>query len=713
MSTPEKGQERKEMNDGMGKMSWGLARKIADHLDLPVTPSAFQGRLGSAKGMWLRDVENDGDENDIWIETYPSQRKWSCDFIDQNHRTFEVKSFSKPLKSASLNQQFIPILEARAFTKERKAAMRQQLAKHLSKSIEDDLAMHLGALNHPTETLLFVRQIRATSTAALNDGFVRFLGGLPNNDEDRAAFLIDSGFEANKMKYLGELLWGMWEEKSKRVRDKWSFEVPCSTNAYMAVDFSGVLQPGEVHLSFSSGFNVEGFSDTQLEDMDILVARAPAHFPTDIQKVRVVSKPKLRRLKDVIVFPSTGPIPLADLLSGGDYDGDRAWICWDPSIVNNFSNAGPSPKYDFLSDGFLRKQRQTFNDIKASCSQDTVRACNKFQLLGMSFSMQPSLLGICTKYKEKLCYHQGRVDSKEALILSNLLSDLVDQAKSGIEFTEKDWERFCKHLLNTSKFAYEKPEYSLDKSGTWHKRSPPHVLDYLKFQIANEKVDESSAKFFEALKGIPGVDRDLTGMYFDYLNRAKKSTSVKRLLTTLQNELRVLGDNWSASVGDNGYEARVQHFYSEWVKISPPDDLKNASKIRDLKLDWATTPRAAEVEGFKANAPVNDSWEAPFTPWSFLKASTTLYLYQNRQYSFAWLMAGKQLAMMKATVLANSPKLAQTSAVLSQPIMWAARKPDKAYIERMKKRRDAAMGEKVASLDEVTEYDEDGTVIDD
>jgi hypothetical protein len=700
MSVPDQNGKRMEMNDGMGRMSWGLCNKIAEELELGYIPSAFQGRLGSAKGMWIRDVDSPEVEDDIWIETYPSQRKWDCDFVDIHHRSFEVRSYSKELKPASLNQQFIPILEARAVADHKKKAMRAHLGRHLSKSLESDLKMHLDAMNHPAETLLFVKQMRrAGFTSAAFDGLTRFLGGLPNKSEDIVAFLLDSGFSVRNSKLLADTMWKMWEEMTQSVRDKWSFEVPCSTNAYMAVDFSGVLKPGEVHLSFSSAFNVDGFSDTQLEDMDILVARSPAHFPSDIQKVRVVSRPKLRKLKDVIIFPSTGSRPLADLLSGGDYDGDRAWICWDRDIVDNFSNADPSPEYDFVAEGFLRKQSKTFDQILASCFGNIRLACEEFHLLGMSFNMQPSLLGRCTKYKEKLSYHTS-VDHESVLALSVLLSNLVDQAKAGIEFNENDWKRFRNERLK--KGPYEDPEYTKERSAGWLKRSPPHILDYLKFEVANPCVEKMSSELDGALSEarMQRADSNLTELHRDYDRRARKSGTIKALMAHLHMEIVKLRDEWAqggASLDD--YEARVQNIHAKWVKISPPEDLKQAIKVRDLKDDWATGGR----------------WEAPFSQWSNLKASTTFYkLHHNdSSYKLAWLLAGKQLAVMKSMIHGNSPRQAYTSAVFMQPALWTVRKPDKRLIERIWKRRTIAGSEKTAALDDVTQLDDDGTVIDD
>ena len=88
---------------------------------------------------------------------------------------------------------------------------------------------------------------------------------------------------------------------------------------------TGVLEEGQVHLAFSNTFEDErsSFRDSCLNDLDVLVARHPAARACDIQKVRAISHPLLGRLKDVIVFSTKASTPLAEMLSGGDYDGDK------------------------------------------------------------------------------------------------------------------------------------------------------------------------------------------------------------------------------------------------------------------------------------------------------------------------------------------------------------------------------------------------------
>ena len=56
---------------------------------------------------------------------------------------------------------------------------------------------------------------------------------------------------------------------------------------------------------------------------DVLVTRNPCLHPGDLQKFRVVDIPEFSHLVDCIVFPTRGKRPSADLMSGGDLDGDK------------------------------------------------------------------------------------------------------------------------------------------------------------------------------------------------------------------------------------------------------------------------------------------------------------------------------------------------------------------------------------------------------
>ncbi|KAF4969921.1 hypothetical protein FSARC_2940 [Fusarium sarcochroum] len=98
------------MNDGIGRISHSLLREVRDIMGLDFLPTAIQARIGGAKGLWMLDpIPFPSDER--WIEIYPSQKKRDCNWSDPAHRTLEVVSVSSYRGAATLNLQFIPILE--------------------------------------------------------------------------------------------------------------------------------------------------------------------------------------------------------------------------------------------------------------------------------------------------------------------------------------------------------------------------------------------------------------------------------------------------------------------------------------------------------------------------------------------------------------------------------------------------------------------------
>ena len=706
------------MNDGIGRMSRRLAQQIANHLALQDVPSAFQGRLGSAKGVWIIDVDDDGLDGHVWIETYPSQRKWLCDDSDPHHRTFEVRDFSKELRSTSLNQQFIPILETQSTSP---LIMRRVVADHLKKILNADLDSLAASLDHPSDLRLWMQQAGMNSKHRDLHGYVPFLGGLPRSDEDRIAFLLSTGFSARNSELLTDLIWSMQKRKTDKLQDKMNIRIPCSTHALMVVDFAGVLKANEVHLCFSTKFQAENFSDTLLDGMDILVARSPAHFPSDIQRVRVVCNPRLLKLKDVIVFPTTGTRPLADLLSGGDYDGDRAWICWDQTLVNQFQSAPPPPDFDFVKEGYISRHNVRFKDLVGNC-KNLSEACGQFRSLGMSFNMEPSLLGRCTKYKEKLCYHKDAVNSKNAVALSTLLSNLVDQAKAGIIFTEDDWRNFVKNRLHRP-LGLPEPEYNKEKmSDVLSANSHKHVLDYLKFDVVKNTVEKALKTFSGALESIERSERlwdqHLARPYKQFEERIRGSTSGIAVRDQLRKDLEALVARWKQELPEvqsgPDFENMVKELHDKWLRIRPHDgyyDTRLISQYNDLWTHYPNNRGQLNVN----NAELKGDWSAMFSPWQLLKASFTYKLFYRSSYKFVWWMAGVQLADIKAQVSSNQTWLADTVAFRVVPEAYASLKPDRAFITAQSVRRttEAAENESIRSLQEVTDFDDEGTVIDD
>ncbi|KAK3368687.1 RNA dependent RNA polymerase-domain-containing protein [Podospora didyma] len=669
----------KVMNDGIGRMSRNVAKRIRDAFGLIDVPSAVQGRMGSAKGMWLMDVSDTSGED--WIETYPSQRKWICDFADPMQRTLEVRSVASELKSAGLNLQFLPVLEDRA---KDKALMREAIGTRLTNDLRRQFDIQKAAFKRPIQFRQWVHENWNNRTGRVKSGHVPFLGGLPDGKEETLKFLINSGFDPKKQKFLQEMAWDLQKQKCDMLKTKMNIKVGRSAYIYMVIDFLGVLEENEVHVGFSNRFRDESneTSYTLLADCDVLVARSPAHFVSDVQKVKAVFKSELHALKDVIVFSSKGNVPLADKLSGGDYDGDVAWVCWDPDIVSSFMNADVPAQPDFS--GYMTKDKTTFEDlVKRANAQGKTRVREPildavYDMISKSFqfAMQPNLLGICTNFKEKLCYHNNSVSNEAAVILSSLVGNLVDQSKQGIIFNLASWDR-----LRRDKFGSFRPEDPAYQGDIWAGKSDPvHIIDYLKFKIAKPAIDQELKEFHKAMqtdKSRAAIgeddaahhwDPDLTSFYEGTKALRSSSRSWNAILDSLKNAIGEVEREWKKIMGnrdsDMEFPDKVKFIHAKWHEIRPQAISHSGSNKLDPKViglleqPWLADPSEASL-------------------WALLKASTAFKMFYKTSPKFVWQMAGRQLAFIKAQTIHGDGV-----PVLTSPLMYAGLNPDGRFVKQ-------------------------------
>ena len=641
-----------KMTDGAGRISQALAFRIREALGLSHLPSGFQGRFGEAKGFWSVDPSAD-DNSEEWIEVYESQQKWKRkgtvidrDFDDTAHRTFEVNKFSGKLKSAALNEQLMPILMDRAKSKPQ---MRQALVKLLEDCLRDELEKERLAMNNPQAFRKWVRDSNTGLGDLVKHGCVPFKGAMPDRHDEKMNLLLNAGFEPLKLFYLKELARQAYEWKCKDLENDMHVTITQSTNAYMVPDWTGSLKEGEVFLHLPEGF-IEGetsFSTGLPLQGDVLVARNPAHFNSDIQRVKAVRTVELLGLRDVIVFSTKGEC-LADKLSGGDYDGDQAWICWESSVVDGFRNAKVLKYPDvpnLVDEGFIKKDATTYKDLVHGKDDETAT----FIKYGMEFSLDQNMVGICTNYKERWCYTNGTIDGQEAVSLSKLLSDLVDQAKSGYTFTNADFERFKEAKLRSSKVK------SLPyKTGEIDRRSK-HIIDRLKL-AAKEAIHLQLTRFAAGLpQDIPYWDDDLVQFATWAMNQAIDDPEWRRILAKLRKDVEEVKREWAAKFGSNtrgldetkpSFGLIVQAFYEEFQAIQPAED---TPLTRGLLSVWSGCPELSQ--------------------WALLRASVLFKSYTKTYVStFVWYMSGIQLCLMKA-MKQGIPAAMVPSMVCRHPIM--------------------------------------------
>ena len=98
---------------------------------------------------------------------------------------------------------------------------------------------------------------------------------------------------------------------------------------------------------YDSNFDNNTQKTEILDNRKVVITKNPCHHPGDIRTFTAVDHPKLKHLKDVVVFSQQGDRPAPHDISGSDLDGDEYLVLWHKDLVPcETENAQP---YDFDS----------------------------------------------------------------------------------------------------------------------------------------------------------------------------------------------------------------------------------------------------------------------------------------------------------------------------------------------------------------------------
>ncbi|KAI9887396.1 MAG: hypothetical protein M1823_000821 [Watsoniomyces obsoletus] len=646
--------KKMEMNDGGDLISPCLARKVAQKMGIEThVPSAFQARIAGAKGVWIVDPSIGFDQSDTQdcLHLTPTQVKWKSHPIDIHfpadndrcHRLmFEVVKYSKPLRPSMIIRDLLPILC-------HQGVPRGTVERILREELREQLDQQEAALSDRHLLRKWVHDNRSVERPGDRDQGRH--GSLPRLKTNRVAMLLEGGFDPKHCYFLRDLTRDLFKKKYESLRDDLRIPIGRSTSAFCVPDLTGTLKEGEVHLAFSSMFvdARSGFQDTILNDVDVLVARTPALRPCDIQKVRAVVSPALNRLKDVIVFSIKGNVPLAHKLAGGDYDGDRVWICWDPALVEHFENA-PLPLEPSENQLGIVQEKTPFralnpqNDIK-----EMIRRC-------FLFEADVNMLGRCTRYFQRLSSSQQSLTDKGPTWFAALAGHLVDRTKQGNRFTEEAWRT----LVNRKDLVPKTPGTPayLDSN---RNPDPRDIIDYLKFTVAPDCVNDSLARLHTMFSNDDNKDEDLLGPWRQLLEQAEKDPILKEASNKISKQMDASIHDWThaAGGGDEWDDQKSERFqrlstraYERYLAIQPP------SADHPL-LEW-----------WRKHA-TNDDW----SDWHLLKASLAYHkkFFKNK---FPWFVAAPQLAYLKVKVNHNHRSMDEN--------MYQMFKPDTKFLQRKK-----------------------------
>ncbi|RDL29987.1 RNA-dependent RNA polymerase [Venustampulla echinocandica] len=283
-------------SDGVGTMSTSMMEKIWEQLpkkNLP-KPTCLQIRFQGAKGMISLDPRlPPGDA----LVLRPSMIK----FEGSDSMDIEIcEAAYKPLPMY-LNRQFIKILE--------------------DMGVEDDFFLDLQEkevqrLRIITDNPLNAEKFLSCQSIGETVHLPWFIAELAMLDLDFRSdrFLRDTA----ELAILIEL---------RKLKHKTRIPVEKGYHLHGLMDETGFLEEGQVFCVVT-----EDETPKYITGANLIVSRAPALHPGDVQLVEGIMPPKdsaLMSLTNCICFSQKGSRDLPSQLSGGDLDGDRYYIMWD------------------------------------------------------------------------------------------------------------------------------------------------------------------------------------------------------------------------------------------------------------------------------------------------------------------------------------------------------------------------------------------------
>lgn len=331
------------------------------------------------------------------------------------------------------------------------------------------------------------------------------------------------------------------------------------------------------------------------------------------------------------------------MYGSGDYDGDKAWICWEPRVVDPFENA-PVAELTKIDTYGIKKETTMVTDLLAY--EDYM---DRFLRLAFEFNLQDNILGMCTSYFESLCYDRNNICSPSAIRIAQLLGHLVDRAKAGIIFDDEKWLAFLEREGLPK--SLPKPAYKAKEKGVPKKSS---LIDRLVFETAKGVREKALGDFSRRFKNVGSYDTDLSILYKTELEEAKRDLGIKRALADLKADLQTIKDFWmthcmasdDSGAGEEGggpgmrarrksmlpFQAIAERVRDDFLNLRPSAEATALSRI------VARWDRECQYDSTSTSTPPNH--------WTLLKASTIFYHHHER--NFIWYAAGVELGILKS-----------------------------------------------------------------
>ncbi|KAG1747654.1 RNA dependent RNA polymerase-domain-containing protein [Suillus lakei] len=652
----------KIMTDGCGYISGAALTAIMRVMKYSSRPTAVQGRIAGAKGMWVLHPDPAHQVADgpltIWIRD--SQNKinlGSLHEVDSAHRIFDLLAPSRVTGPSRLSSQtlvnlahgHVPLLVLKELMAD---GLHEEVRQLTEWTGPDSMLMVWRAVEQAGRVVTSrLRRRIAGQARALGLGQLRPNEELTDDLDDRddvtvnpplgasvnrgrnphsgepltlhesVLELLQAGFHPLKLDRLFFKLEYVVTLVLDEYIEKFHIPVKESLEAYIIPDPYGVLEEGQIHFR-SSELITDPESGTQMDTVtgSVLVWRNPTRLPSDVQKVTAVSHPKLSNYFDVIVFPVKGERSLASYLGGGD----TVTLVWSKRLVENFNTAPLCAAPAGLSDDSEREVEHVKDfDRRVSklSAKEAQTAFQKVLLLGLA----ETKIGLYSKFHDLAVYERGYA-SAAAIRLAYMFTTCLDASKTGLRVKAHVFEGDRKYCGDRKPYYMVALGQSAEGKSVSKRKGPtPYILDALVDE--GRRLRDDFLKQYSVLRSSSTntTDPDLTS---PYLSASRRATQASRTgLQILQDHLSVV-------------KCHVQKAYEDWQAAVALQ--KKVSEGRG-SLDPKTQAIQKSVQHF-ARRP-----EVLFFSDEELKTIMASYAY-NLSGAFGFSVAFADLCAIKARV---------------------------------------------------------------
>jgi hypothetical protein len=342
-----------EFTDGIGLISYALAKKASASLGLREVPSAFQVRLGGYKGVVAVHP---------WLDDACAGR---LDPEDARMRDYIAANRSKLLDNRAMAQLRAAAGDAQLIFRR---SMKKFNSSHAALEVVASAMSTPFYLNRQVILILEALGVEESVFIILQDQAIgSFLHEMANDLPElirRHSSPLPSKVISSDYCFYRKFIAPIANKLTRDLCKKSKIFVPRGRSLMGVLDELAVLEEDEVFVmvkrektDLPGGYN--SYKDYIVITSKVVVAKNPCLHPGDVRTVTCVDRPELHYLKNVLVFSQKGHRPVPNMCSGSDLDGDIYLVSWDERLFPKRLHEPDS----YASGVFLNKEIVSMTDI--------------------------------------------------------------------------------------------------------------------------------------------------------------------------------------------------------------------------------------------------------------------------------------------------------------------------------------------------------------